>query len=124
MSTLGPMPPPSPSGTGATGNTHTTQRNLAEAFVLSETAAGRNPLVPPPMTIPGVVAAMPAPVGQGGLFTAPQVPRCGGIATVNGVDFAWCGGGVNGTATERTTAASMLAYRPTEFKAKTNTEAT
>ena len=43
---------------------------------------------------------------------------------MNGVDFAWTGGGERGTATARAEPKTMLCYRPKDFKAKLKTEAT
>ena len=119
MNAIGASPPPSPTGTGALVAAHRLQRTDAMARITAQLLLGNNITVPP--AFPGGLGPAVAPTAVIG-GAQPAMPRCGGITNVNGVDIAWCGGGVNGGPTERTAAASMLAYRPTEFKAKTKTE--
>lgn len=122
MNTVGPTPPPSPTGTGAAEAAHRTQRINAVAYMGAQFALGNNVAIPPTMAGFGAAVA-PMVVAPGAGIVAPAVPRCGGVTTIHGIDFAWTGGGVNGTPTSRAIASSMLAFRPTEFKAKIKTEA-
>jgi hypothetical protein len=49
-------------------------------------------------------------------------PRIGGIQTIEGKEYAWCGGG-SLAMTVRLEPASMLAYRPLDFKSQAKSEA-